>query len=46
MLGLLDHTGGLKPETGDIISRLVRDFGRLSSDVASSDELFAFYPEA
>jgi ADP-ribosylglycohydrolase/protein-tyrosine phosphatase len=52
MLGLLDPAAVLRHrwaeivEGGDIISRLVRDFGRLSSDIDSAEELSAFYPGA
>lgn len=52
MLGLLDPAAVLRHrwaeivEGSDIISRLVRDFGRLSSDIDSADELSAFYPGA
>ena len=52
MLGLLDPVSVLRHrwaevvEGGDIISRLVRDFGRLSSDIDSAEELAEFYPGA
>lgn len=52
MLGLLDPVAVLRHrwaevvEGGDIISRLVCDFGRLSSDIDSAEELAAHYPGA
>ncbi len=52
MLGLVDPVDVLRHrwaeivEGGDIISRLVRDFGRLSADINSAEQLSAFYPGA
>jgi len=52
MLGLLDPAAVLRHrwaeivEGGDIISRLVSDFGRLSSEIDSAEELSEFYPGA
>jgi ADP-ribosyl-[dinitrogen reductase] hydrolase len=50
MLGLLDpsavfqHTWADLVEGADIISRLVRDYGEISSDFAAAEKLFDVYP--
>lgn len=50
MLGLLDPAAVLRHrwaeivEGSDLITRLVRDFSRLSSDTDAAEELFEYYP--
>jgi ADP-ribosyl-[dinitrogen reductase] hydrolase len=51
MLGLLDPAAVLRHrwaeivEGSDLVTRLVRDFRRLSSDIDSAEELFQYYPD-
>ncbi|WP_050521788.1 ADP-ribosylglycohydrolase family protein [Pseudorhodobacter wandonensis] len=50
MLGLLDPAAVLRHrwpeivEGSDLVTRLVRDFRRLSSDIDAAEELFQYYP--
>ena len=50
MLGLLDPAAVLRHrwaetvEGSGLVTRLVRDFGRLSSDIYAAEELFQDYP--
>lgn len=50
MLGLLDpaavlqHRWAETVEGSDLVTRLVRDFRRLSSDIDAAEELFQYYP--